>query len=183
MQCVNIIKCGSRHVYTKLWFLIKAKTVGSLNENFWLHMWDLQVPWAPIKCNLWGAEQCPGGSPKPAPLAPISFQIYSCQHVEMWVRELCLRSGYKGFASQAPEHGCPEHLALHWETPAPCPWKPQAICFSFVYTLLNIGVVLVGFLCFHFERNFRNTEWCVRACACACRRLIQSFLYPGSSTS
>lgn len=38
MQCVNIIKCGRRHVYTKLWFLIKAKTVGSLNENFWLHM-------------------------------------------------------------------------------------------------------------------------------------------------
>lgn len=32
-----------------------------LNENFWLHRRGLQLPLAPIKFDLWGAKQCPGG--------------------------------------------------------------------------------------------------------------------------
>lgn len=59
---INIIKCGKRNVYTNLWFLIKARIAGFLNKNFWLHMWDLQLPSAPIKYDLWGAKQCVGVS-------------------------------------------------------------------------------------------------------------------------
>lgn len=48
-------KRHKRNVYTNLWFLIKAKISAFLNENFWLLMWDLQLPLAPTKYDFWGA--------------------------------------------------------------------------------------------------------------------------------
>ena len=49
VQSVNVIKHDQRHVYTNLWFLIKAKHSGFLNENFHIcqvcsclwHLWNM----------------------------------------------------------------------------------------------------------------------------------------------
>lgn len=103
-QSINIIKRGKRNVYTNLWFLIKAKIAGFLNENFWLHMWDLQLPLAPIKYDLWGAEQCPGGLQRlllwhqdPFILSPANvwicrFENFGCILGLLTVQKICQRN-------------------------------------------------------------------------------------------
>lgn len=159
-QSVNIIKRGKRNVYTNLWFLIKAKIAGFVNENFWPHMWDLQLPLAPINYDLWGAEQCPGGLQSlllwhrdPFILSPANVWTYGFESFG-WLRFGLVNSAER-FARETPHTFCPQ---------APCPsfidpWENQAHLFliHLHFTHQNVGFGWIPL--FSFQETFKNVEW------------------------